>query len=282
VKNSAPIFCLLLLLSAGIASRAQTTCATANENALLTITAPAGYKFTTVDFASYGTPNGSCGSFTTSSCHSATSLSVCTAAIVGRTTASISASNGVFGDPCVGTVKRLYVQATYSVILPLTLVSFRFEEVDEKQVKLVWVTADEADTKEFVVEESNDGVEFKQTGRTPAIGRGGKKYIFTVETGAAPIYYFRLKMIDIDGQFKYSQIIRYSGDEQQAGVSYDISGRIYIASNELQQAILFSSNGQLLRKITLKPGRQMLPANELRSGMYFLKTSSATLKIIKH
>jgi hypothetical protein len=153
VKNSAPIFCVLLL-TAGIASRAQTICATAGENGVLTITAPAGYKFTTVNFASYGTPNGSCGSFTTSSCHAANSLSICTAAIVGQTTATINATNTVFGDPCVGTVKRLYVQATYSVILPLTLVSFRYEKIDPLHVRLVWVTQDETNTKEFVIEKA--------------------------------------------------------------------------------------------------------------------------------
>jgi hypothetical protein len=49
VKNSASIFCILLSM-AGVTSRAQTLCATAGEGAVLTITAPAGFKFTTVNF----------------------------------------------------------------------------------------------------------------------------------------------------------------------------------------------------------------------------------------
>ena len=90
-------------------------CGTVNENVTLSMTAPGGAKFIGINFASYGTPTGSCGSFATSSCHAATSLAQVQAAAIGNTTFSIAASNGVFGDPCSGTVKRLYVDAAYSI-----------------------------------------------------------------------------------------------------------------------------------------------------------------------
>lgn len=90
-----------------------TVCATLNENETLTITAPEGTIFTSVDFASYGTPNGSCESFTLGTCHSTTSRSVVENYLLGKNSASIPATNAIFGDPCSGTYKRLYVQATY-------------------------------------------------------------------------------------------------------------------------------------------------------------------------
>jgi hypothetical protein len=89
-------------------------------------------------------------------------------------------------------------------------------------------------------------------------------------------------MVDIDARFTYSQIIRFVRDEEEPGISYDVSGAVYITSRQLQQAMLYNSNGQLLRKIILKPGRQMLPVNKLSSGLYFLKTPAETLKIIRH
>ncbi len=91
-----------------------TVCGTVSENGTLTLTAPAGTVFTSVTFASYGTPTGSCGSFATSSCHAATSLSVVQSYLIGNSTASIPATNLVFGDPCSGTSKFLYVEANYS------------------------------------------------------------------------------------------------------------------------------------------------------------------------
>lgn len=280
MRNSASILCFLSLAIA-ITSRAQTVCATANENGVLTITAPAGYKFTTVNFASYGTPNGGCGAFTIGSCHSASSLSVCEAAIIGKNTASIGANNGVFGDPCVGTVKRLYVQAAYSVILPLKLVGFRCEKMDAQHVRLNWQTQEEEDTKEFVVEESTDGISFYTDGRVTAIGKGGKKYVFVATATADPVRYFRLKMIDIDGLFKYSPIIRLAGVEKGTGVAYDVSGAVYVTSNDLQEAALFNANGQYIKRITLKPGTQLLRTDGLHKGLFFLRTSSGVLKFIR-
>jgi len=89
-------------------------CATANENNNASITAPAGTVFINVGFASYGTPTGSCPSFSRSSCHSATSQSVTETYLLGNNSAVIPATNAVFGDPCVGTYKRLYIKATYT------------------------------------------------------------------------------------------------------------------------------------------------------------------------
>ncbi len=101
--------------SIGLAATATgTLCGTANENANVVLTAPTGAVFTAVTFASYGNPSGSCGSFATGSCHSSTSLSIVQSYVVGQSTATIPATNAVFGDPCAGTTKMLYVQATYA------------------------------------------------------------------------------------------------------------------------------------------------------------------------
>lgn len=86
-------------------------CGTGDENTTVTLSCPAGQVITAIDFASYGTPNGSCGNFTTSSCNATTSGPDVTSACLGLSSCSIAATNGTFTDPCVGTFKRLYVQA---------------------------------------------------------------------------------------------------------------------------------------------------------------------------
>jgi hypothetical protein len=86
-------------------------CSTAAENASITLSCPTGQKIMSLDFSSYGTPNGSCGAFTTSTCNATTSTMDVSTSCLGLNSCTVSASNGVFGDPCVGTVKRLYVQA---------------------------------------------------------------------------------------------------------------------------------------------------------------------------
>ena len=201
------IFTQLLFL-VSISSHAQTICGTAGEGGTVTLTAPAGNFISSIDFASYGTPTGSCGSFAIGTCHAANSLSIAEATFVGQTTASLGANNSVFGDPCVGTVKKLYIQATYSTLLPVSLVSFSAKRT-ANEVFLKWATADEINTYQFDIEKSSDGASFHTTGSVPANGTEAASYSFTDLISVNALnYYYRLKMIDRDGNFRFSNIIR--------------------------------------------------------------------------
>jgi hypothetical protein len=87
--------------------------ATAAEGGNALLTAPSGTYFSNVAFASYGTPGGTSPNFTIGSCHATSSQSVTEGYLLGNNSATIPANNGVFGDPCVGTVKKVYILASY-------------------------------------------------------------------------------------------------------------------------------------------------------------------------
>jgi len=85
-----------------------------NENGTLLLTAPKGAVIDGILFASYGSPNGSANYYTIGRCHAANSIRIVSTIAIGQNSISITASNNLFGDPCSGVVKRLYVTATYS------------------------------------------------------------------------------------------------------------------------------------------------------------------------
>jgi hypothetical protein len=89
---------------------------TVNENGSITLVAPTGTRFSSVVFASYGTPNGSPGNFTVGSCHAANSSTIVSNLSLFQTSVTIAATNTVFGDPCGGTYKRLYVSLGFEPI----------------------------------------------------------------------------------------------------------------------------------------------------------------------
>lgn len=65
-----------------------------------------------IKFASYGRPSGTCGSFSHGSCRSTSALSIVQKACVGSKSCSIEVSTNTFGDPCKGVAKSLAVEAT--------------------------------------------------------------------------------------------------------------------------------------------------------------------------
>jgi hypothetical protein len=274
-----------LLLLFFFSTHAQTICGTANEGGSVTLTVPPDNVITSIDFASYGTPNGSCGAFTIGGCHAANSMSIVEAAFVGQTSATLGATNGVFGDPCGGTVKRLYIQATYSSTLPLTLLSFTAAKTDNNTVKLDWSSEEETNTSHFLIEYSTNGNTYEQAGSVAAGGSGNHQYSFTTgslkESGT---YYFRLKMVDIDGKFKYSVINRIDNTNKKiilAVYPNPSTGTITISSGKKQSAIVTNNSGRVIKSVGLIKGTQMIDITSLSSGVYFIKAEDGVVKFIK-
>jgi len=67
--------------------------------------------FTSIKFASYGVQEGTCGTWTTTSCHANMSLQIVQKYCLNQKSCSIPVTTPIFGDPCYGTVKRLAVEA---------------------------------------------------------------------------------------------------------------------------------------------------------------------------
>lgn len=82
---------------------------TAGEGGELSLSTPVGKIFTSVIFASYGTPDG----YSLGQCHATNSVEKVAEVFLGKTIASIMALNDIFGDPCGGVVKTLSVVLGY-------------------------------------------------------------------------------------------------------------------------------------------------------------------------
>nr|ACJ83814.1 unknown [Medicago truncatula] len=65
-----------------------------------------------IKFASYGTPLGTCGNFYRGRCSSNKALSIVKKACIGSRSCSVGVSTDTFGDPCRGVPKSLAVEAT--------------------------------------------------------------------------------------------------------------------------------------------------------------------------
>ncbi|KAL6191274.1 hypothetical protein ACLB2K_037665 [Fragaria x ananassa] len=81
-----------------------------------------GFIISSIEFASYGSPQGHCQKFSQGNCHASNSFSIVSEACLGKNNCSIGVSNLVFGgDPCRGIVKTLAIEASCR---PLPTVGF--------------------------------------------------------------------------------------------------------------------------------------------------------------
>ncbi|MBO9201242.1 MULTISPECIES: T9SS type A sorting domain-containing protein [Niastella] len=90
--------------------------------------------------------------------------------------------------------------------LPVVLTSFNATE-DGLSTKLIWNTTQESDIANYVIEKSTDGRTFNAIGTVK--GTNQKAYSFVDAQSNADNSYYRLKMVDLDGSFKYSYIVSF-------------------------------------------------------------------------
>ncbi len=93
------------------------------------------------------------------------------------------------------------------VILPLQLLSFNAKvNADNFIVSLNWNTGNETAVKNFVLERSINGISFAPIQTLPAKNNEKNNYQTIDVPNKEGTYFYRLKMIDIDGKITYSDI----------------------------------------------------------------------------
>lgn len=163
--------------------------------------------------------------------------------------------------------------------LPITLLTFA-GHLDHGAGVLEWTTSFEQNAKNFDIERSEDGNSFVNIGSVNATGNSTveRKYSFR-DNHLNAVNYYRLRMNDIDGKFKMSQIvlIRFNNTTQNMQVlnnpfhtSIEYTLERPTSKVHLQ---LFGMNGNLLwQKDVSNPGsRNQLIVTGLSNGSYILK-----------
>ncbi|MDF2454922.1 MAG: legume lectin beta domain protein [Cytophagaceae bacterium] len=91
--------------------------------------------------------------------------------------------------------------------LPVTWISFDVA-IQDNLVNLSWETGSEKGTKEFIIERSVDGNAFLPIGNQTAQGNsnGLSRYLFIDENPLRSLTYYRLKQVDLNGDYSYSII----------------------------------------------------------------------------
>jgi len=105
------------------------------------------------------------------------------------------------------------VKITELLPVPVELTSFTAEEFSNG-VMLKWTTASELNNRGFEIERSTDNENFSSVGFVPGNGTTTEqnKYTFVdnININTASSFYYRLKQIDFDGRFTYSDVVEFN------------------------------------------------------------------------
>jgi hypothetical protein len=178
--------------------------------------------------------------------------------------------------------------------LPVKLLSFSGNRKNENTDLLVWQVVDEQDMKNYEVQISDNGFDFKTIG-TVAISNStsnNKTYDFTNNVISSYTNFYKLKMVNIDGSFGYSNILKLSNKQKNIN-TLDVTPNpakaslfVHINATQAHSSIIEIVNflGQTIFKKNIKniKGINTIPidVSNLPRGVFFIKVEDMIKKLI--
>jgi hypothetical protein len=158
--------------------------------------------------------------------------------------------------------------------LPITISTFSANKHSERASKLDWKTSSEINSDNFGIERSRDGDTWETISQVAAAGNSREEKYYEYIDDKLPfsrskdqIFYYRLRLTDQDGSFKYSDIKGVNFNRQTA------DGVIAVYPNPATQMVhidvvgMDESQGETKLRIFDMYGRVMLDKAILGSGL---------------
>jgi hypothetical protein len=162
--------------------------------------------------------------------------------------------------------------------LPINLAKIDVKQINRKNY-LTWQTASEVNNSHFEIEHSKDGINFKKIdivkggGNSTSILDYGYTHI-DVEDG---IHYYRLKQVDFDGTFDYSDVVTVNVNNSKYSNDLTIypnpsNGIFNINSDKSQVIKIYDVLGNLKMTKNISEGKNLINTSEIGfNGLIHIK-----------
>ena len=177
--------------------------------------------------------------------------------------------------------------------LPVELVEFNAQVQDDKVVNLTWQTLSEINNDYFSIERSTDGTNWEAFMKVEGAGNSIEpiSYEATDNRPFSGLSYYRLKQVDFNEQFSYSNIRSVELHNLQSATvevfPNPTKNKVTITANaaELEQFIIIDNTGKDVTNFVTVTERNeqniTLDLSRLTEGLYFIKTKTNVTKVYK-
>jgi photosystem II stability/assembly factor-like uncharacterized protein len=180
--------------------------------------------------------------------------------------------------------RSVWVSPLDQPVIPVELISFKGAAHTEGSL-LTWQTAQEIRFHHFDIERSSDTKTWQSIKEVVAKGTASNYQVLD-EKPMTGINYYRLKMVDNDGQFRYSATVAVEWGKavptKWALFPNPVKDKLFLSGNENasgeKSVQIVDISGKIVLQTTIQKARNGLSINSLASGTYFLDILSSPMK----
>ncbi len=193
----------------------------------------------------------------------------------------------VYGRVFMSTVGRGIAYADIVVPAPVELISFSAKK-ENTSIIVEWQTASEINNSHFVIEKSKDGKIFTEVATIKGNNNSSvtQSYSITDYTPYSLNSYYRLKQVDFNGDYVYSEIITVYIENSFTLqiIPNPASQYIDVVGNfpTLSDLIVYDVYGKQLINQKTSLGKQRLDLSGFTPGVYFIQINSGGNLIVEN
>lgn len=198
-----------------------------------------------------------------------TSISAYNNSLPGQVCLSITYPNGTTVS-CLG-----------GAITPVKLTSFN-GKIEDSKALLYWTTVNEINNKGFAIERSFDGINFNQIGFVNADNSVAVQHSYAFsDVFSNKVTWYRLKQVDDNGKFSYSNSIRLAANTKGTTFVYPnpTRGSVRVEGDKISNVSISNTLGKVvLKQDFASVNAATLNITSLSKGVYLvsIKTANAT------
>ena len=178
----------------------------------------------------------------------------------------------------LGCATRAEVETACLIGLPVDLIFFEGTTFQNK-IQLDWITAGEWNNAGFYIERSGDGITWHDIGFVRGAGETKDAYVYSfVDDSNLRTFkhiYYRLKQVDVSGEYSYSNIISVLIERENDVHIYpnpvhDVLTIETAQYNDIAHIIIYDCFGKTVKNIQLHNSFTIINLKDLDSGIYTL------------
>lgn len=165
--------------------------------------------------------------------------------------------------------------------MPVTLHSFSGNLMQDGRVRLFWEVSNEDKFNRYEIQHSTNGTDFTDLGNVKAANKSA--YTFFHNTPVPGRNYYRLKLVDMDGKFSFSNIIIVTAAKNDKDVllfpnpvknqaTLSVPGK-YMTT----PASVYDNTGRKVMSFIITRSDFLLDCSTLQKGVYFIRLSDNEL-----
>jgi len=200
-----------------------------------------------------------------------------------------------YGSGSAGTYTLNVSSGAPCIFLPISLTSFSGDyQAASRTNELFWTTSSETNNDFFLVERSFDGITFSPIADIDGAGNTSSKtdYVYHDPIESSGVFYYRLKQVDFNGSFSYSNTISLNAKMDDSAFfgsvfpnpakeSFTLTTAARTQANPIVLSF-YTNQGQLVKTVELagssNPSNYDIDTESMKSGVYVVRLESGDQK----